>query len=79
MSCLQTSEAATLIFILAQCLAGRLATIRSLHIILTFMGTILSIIRPQVHNLYFHTMGGSPGELRTCDVGEAKEGLENEL
>ena len=24
-------------------------------------------------------MGGSPGELRTCDVGEAKEGLENEL
>ena len=24
-------------------------------------------------------MGGSPGDVKCCDVGEAKEGLENEL
>ena len=29
--------------------------------------------------VYLSSMGGSPGELRACDVGEAKEGLVNEL
>ena len=34
-----------------------------------------------IMNTYVSNMGGSPGDVseEPCDVGEAKEGLENEL